>query len=648
MKKSIFLPFALKNLKANQKTIIPFVLSSSLMIALSFVMASLVANDFVQQRHITLPFVIGLGSFISFLFTTIFVFYANRFLLRQRNKEFALYSILGLERKHIRRILFWEILVLWLAINFLTIIGGYLLGKLSFLSLAYLMKDFSMGMEEYPFYIGFVLLALVYNTLLFLVLYGYNTLNLQATHPISLLKKIHKAEGEPKSRIYLTIFGFIFLIIGYSIALTTKGALESIFYFFLAAFLVIIASYFLFMSFSIVLLKRLKKRKSYYKTENFLSVSGMLYRMKSHAISLASISVLVATAIISLSASITIYQQIETSASRLLSRQYSVSYSMENNSENYATSKEKLYETIHKNLPLSAKLSNDYFEISSSVPAHYEDGKILSFSSNKSSFSEYLLFSTQEAYQGQLLTRPLEKNEILVARNNNDLPLASTLRIADKEYRVIPIENTLPSNIAISAYGIYFANEEVLQEILPYYTFDYKGAKQEPIIYISYNYDLQGISNQEYLEHMKGVYRVESLEEYRLGLYELNGGFVFLGIMITLLFFTGTILLMYYKQISEANEDREAYRIMRNIGLDYSMIHKSCKQKILFIFFLPLLVAILHSFVASRILYKMLLLFGVNTYFEYLPFLMIITSFFAILYYVLFKITSNIYYKTVA
>lgn len=312
----------------------------------------------------------------------------------------------------------------------------------------------------------------------------------------------------------------------------------------------------------------------------------------------------------------------------------------------YQEGKNTLQKIVKENLPSLGRIENDYFLLTAYTPSYLAGNRLLSLKESLKKFPVYLVLSSLDSYQGEE-KKNREKGEILLSRNDESLPFPETLWLAQKEYRVIPIDNSIPGNIATSAYGIYFSDEKELQSVIPYYSFPYKGDVAEPIIEVEYRYDLPGINEEGYLAHMKNIYHIDSQSAYRLSMYELNGGFVFLGAMITILFLVGTILVMYYKQISEAYEDRRTYHIMQNIGLDDEMIQKACNKQILFVFFLPLIVAILHSFVASRIVYKMLLLFGAKNYFDYLPSLSAVIILFAGIYYLLFKLTSRVYYHSI-
>ena len=283
--------FAIKNLKANRYIEVPFIIAAGIMLILFNIMASLMQNEYVLTRHKELPTFINMGIGVVFIFTFVFVVYANRFLIKRRNKEFALYGILGLEKKHIRKIILIEHIINYSLVAVIAISGGYVFGKLAFMGLNSLMKDTAVKIMDYPFSTQATAITLVYVLFLFVFVYLLNALSIKNASPVELLGREHRGEGEPKNRLVLLLIGLAFLVVGYYIALTINGILKSLLAFFIAVVLVIIATYILFITFSIFMLKIQKKNKNfYYKAKNFLSVSGMIYRMKSSAVGIASVN----------------------------------------------------------------------------------------------------------------------------------------------------------------------------------------------------------------------------------------------------------------------------------------------------------------------------------------------------------------------
>ena len=352
--------FAIKNLRAHRLVYLPFILSSGIMLMVFNIMASLSANTYVRERHASLPMIINIGIVIIGILTFIFFIYSTNFLNKRRNKEFALYGILGLEKRHIRKIIFLELLIAFVIIGVIGLIGGYIFGKLSFLALNKLMKDVAGGLMDYPFSIKAMVETIMLIALAFLTSLFATSLKIYNSTPVELLADQKSGEGEPKSRYILMVLGFVLLIAGYYIAIRTQGILKSLGYFFLASLIVMLATYILFMSFSVVYLKRQKEKKSYYKKERFLAISGLLYRIKSNAISLASISIMSVGVIIALAASLSIYDRIEYSARNVVPREYNLDSPVAIDENNIEEEKEKLRNIVQGTTAKGGKITNDF------------------------------------------------------------------------------------------------------------------------------------------------------------------------------------------------------------------------------------------------------------------------------------------------
>lgn len=323
---SILSKFALKNMKTNRVMLVPFILSSSIMLSLFYIMRSLVSNDYVIHRHKDLPMVINFGTLIVAIFTFMFIIYANRYLIKRRSKEFALYSILGLETRHIRKSIFIEEFITFLVIGILSLLEGHVFGKLSFLGLNKIMKDVNVKLMNYTFSYKSALYLFIFTAIIFIAVYIISCWNIRAVSPMQLLAQQKAGQKEPKSKFIISLLGVLLLAGGYYLALASDGTLNSLKNFFVAVVMVIGATYFLFVSFSIWILKLLKKRESYYKTKNFLSISGMLYRMKANGMGLASIAVMSTSVIVTIGSTMSIYSGIEGVVNSKLARDYSISY----------------------------------------------------------------------------------------------------------------------------------------------------------------------------------------------------------------------------------------------------------------------------------------------------------------------------------
>lgn len=647
--------FAFQNLKANRLLEVPFVLSAGIMLILFNIMASLINNNYVQTRHDSLPTVIAMGAIVVGIFTFIFVTYTTNFLLKKRNKEFALYAILGLEKKHIRKIISIEFFVLFSMIAVVGVVGGYIFGQLTFLGLNRLMHDVSGRLMDFPFSIIAMLLSLAIVAVLYMITVLRSSYRIYLSTPVQLLSKQHSGEGEPKSRWLISVIGLITLSAGYYIALTTKGSLSSLLNFFIAAILVMIATYLLYISFSIIVLKRQKKKKSYFKPTKFLGISGLIYRMKSNAVSLASISIMSVGIIITLSVTATIYSNIQSTAQNVLPRDYQINSKVAVDENNYKEVAKSLKEEVNKTVKDDKKIKDEYISYNMTTAILKKGNSFVEFTPYKNIEPRYIFVNNLDGYNAQTHNNiKLNDDEVLICANHKQLLGMKNLKIGDRTFKVKEIPNIAPSNYAAEVYVIIvkdFSTMKYMSSSLK--TANMKTQKREnSIINCNVNWNVSGISEKSYRCELSKIkkekeYSILSKSEYLDKIYEMNGGFLFLGIIIGLVFLTGTILIIYYKQISEGYEDREKYQIMKKIGLSDELIKKTSSSQIVWMFFAPLIVAVIHSTIASKIVYQLLGLFGVNSFIQYGKFFGIVIAVFFMVYFIIFKFTSRTYYKIV-
>lgn len=649
--------FALKNLKAHSLIYLPFVLSSGIMLMLFNIMASLANNGYVRTRHASLPMIINIGIVIIGLLTFIFLIYSTNFLTKRRNKEFALYAILGLEKKHIRKILTIESFFVFLAIAILGLVGGYIFGKVTFLALNKLMKDVSGRLMDSPFSSKAMIETLGLLFIAYLISLISTSYKIYTSSPVELLSRQKSGEGEPKSRYLLMILGFICLGIGYYIAIKTQGILKSLGLFFLASLIIMLATYLLFTSFSVIYLKNQKKKKSYYKKERFLAISGLLYRIKSNAISLASISIMSVGVIITISATLAIYNRIEYSTTNAVPREYNLDSNKAINQDNLEIEKKKLEEDVYKTVKDKNQIVNNFISYGLMTTAQVDGDKFTSFNKGDGRHIPYFILACDlDGYNKRVGKEyKLNDGEVLLTGNQKFMLKKDKIKIGDKTYRVKIVDNFLPSDIAVETYGLVVKDLAEMQYLAgELKLFDSKEKTyKNPEINLSANWDIKGIDKESYMKNLgsyaknKGL-NVEYRDQYLKEAYGLYGGFVFLGTVIALIFLISTILVSYYKQISEGYEDREKFQIMKKIGLDDKLIQKTQASQILYLFFAPLAFAILNSLVASKIVYQLLALFGVMQFMQYGRYFFMIIGVFILSYYIIFKIINRVYYKIVS
>ena len=658
MKWGMAFGFAKRNLHANRLLEIPFVLSIGIMFLLFNIMVSLLSNHYVLTRHADLPSVIQFGVVIVAIFTFIFVMYANGFLIKRRNKEFALYGILGLEKKHIRKILFIEYSVLFICALIIGIIGGYIFGKVTFIALNYLLKDTAGSLMDYPFSIKSCVSTAVLAFVLFVITLIRNNIKIYLATPVQLLGNQHKGEGEPKNRYLFLLLGFILLGAGYAIALTVQGILSSLVYFFSAALLVLFGTYLLYISFSIFILKlQRRNEKFYYKPTHFLSVSGLLYRMKANAVSLASVSILSTGVLITLSVTAAIYSTIQKTVDYVMPRDYSLSSDEIVTTENKDEIERVLYNAANQGLEVSNGLEDDYVSYGYETAANRVGDELTVLKSEQALKPYFMIVRDLASYNKRTHQQiELKDNEILMCTNQKNLLDLDQVKIGDITYTIHKVPNFIPSTYAVESYGIIAKDFTVMKkigEVLQMKNID-TGEYYTPNITANLNWNLKSnvVDKTKYFatqstyakEHS---FDFETREATIKKAYELNGGFLFLGVLIGIIFIVGTVLITYYKQINEGYEDRDKFQIMKKVGLPDQLIHQTSNSQVLWLFLAPLAVATLHSLVASKIVSQLLGLFAVNSYMEYAQMLFAVIGIFFIVYFVIFRLTSRAYYRIV-
>ena len=641
--------FALQNLKANKLLEIPFVLSSSVMLILFNITASLVNNNYVRIRHVVLPTLIKFGIVILAIFTFVFVQYAATFWLKRRSKEFALYGILGLEKKHVGKIISIEFLILFAIIWFAGIVGGYIFGQLCFLFLNFLMKDVSGRLMDYPFSISALINTTALVVVLYLIIIVGSVLRIYMSTPMELLQRTHKGEGEPKSRIIIMLTGFLLLAAGYGIALFVGGLLSSINYFFVAVLATIFATYLLYATFTVFMLKAQRNNKSFYKPKRFLSVSGLLYRMKGNAISLASISILSAGVIISLSTTIAIYSNYIKLGDSIMPREYKIEAGSENiSNEDMA---KRLQSLVESSVPDASMIKDEYTIFDMTTAAVKTGDTIAEYQRDSKADPIFVIASDLDGYNWRTHQNfKLDEGEILLGDNKNN-KIGDTLKIGDRDFKVRKIDSIFPYEYSgVEGYSIVVKDMATLEFL--------REALDGLDINCSVYWDVDGVDDKEYEDTLvklkdgiknqltgdgRSVYDVSSRSEMIHNQYEVNGGFLFLGVLIGIIFLTGTVLITYYKKISEGYEDREKYQIMKNLGLSDDLIKKTTDSQICLMFYGPLIVAAIHCIVASKIIFRLLGLFGVSDALLYMICLGDVLLIFALIYFVIFKLTSKVY-----
>lgn len=659
MNNRFFSSLALRNLKSNRQLYIPYLLSSTTIITMFFLMVSLLTNKFVQERSSSLPMMFSIGAAVIGIFSFIFILYTNSFLIKRRKKEIGLYGILGLEKKHVAKILFFETVFTSLLSIAAGLVAGVIFGRLVFMLLNYLLRLPVDIVYSTSLLSAGVTAALFFG--IFGITYLYNVSQFTFANPIKLLKGKQEGEKEPRGSVILFILSLIFLAWGYGISLTIPDPLSALSRFFFAVLLVIIGTYLLFVSGSIFILKAMKKNKRiYYQPGAFISISGMLYRMKQNAVGLANICILASMVIIAVSTTATMFIGAEETLENRYP--YENNLSLFGDPENVGAMNARFQEmqeqareeTEAAGLEVGAMESYRYLNMFGRLEGEEFRFEQSSPGSDLPVFMDVMPLEDFNEMSGN--SYELADDEALFYHSTGTYT-EDELSIGGQTYKLSAIDNEFSANMALTeSIALVLPDVSHLEGLKKAFEKQFPDNTFSTIdVKIGWNTNGSEEEKRVFGERMRekfGIGRVsatnyESRILQREEWFSINGGFLFLGIFLGLLFTIGTVLITYFKQVSEGFDDREKFQIMQKVGLDKEMIHESTRSQIVWMFLLPIVVATIHVIFAYPIVRKLLLIFGVTNDITWLLSFIGVVVAFAAVYWMIYRVTSRIYYSIV-
>lgn len=641
MNSKIYGKLAVTNLKNNRKSYIPYVLASAFSVMMYFIMDNLYRNRSLVEKGSPLAIMLSYADAVLLIFSIIFLFYINSFLIKRRKKELGIYNILGMGKGHLGKMLFLESIITTVASIIGGILAGILLSKLVYLIL---LKILHMGGKiEYRISLASIGMTTIFFGAIFILIFLYNLLQMKLSNPIELLRGGNTGEREPKTKWIMTIIGILCLAGGYSIALITKEPMAALGKFFIAVILVIIGTYALFMAGSIAFLKMLRNKKSYYyKTRHFTAVSGMIYRMKQNAVGLANICILSTMVLVLVSMTVSLYGGLN---DVIVTR---FPYEAQITSSGINQKEEGQIEEIIKNMTKANSNAADLVMIPLS-DYNQTEGKNVNLKEN-----EVLLYHRNH---NRNHNRSHKKSDTEALKNKKVIQLNSiSYKVVDELDRLaIAKADTTSfidgwyvvvkdSSIITSYLKDIYENSNIYDELKEYY-----GKIQ-----YSYSFNLNGSranraktekSIQKQLQKKFANCSIESRELSRESFYELYGGFLFIGIFLGIIFLMATTLIIYYKQISEGYDDRERYQIMQKVGMSKKEVRQSIRSQVLLVFFLPLIMAVIHLAFAFKIITKLLSVLNLTNVSLFFMYTVGTVAVFAVIYAIIYSITAKEYYK---
>ena len=659
---------AWQGITKNKRLYLPFLLTCVGMVMMTYILLSLASSPILQTflGGDTMPMILGMGSFVMAAFAVLFLFYTNSFLIRRRNREFGLYNILGMGKGNLAKVLAWETVIMAL----ISIAGGEVLGIAFGKLFELLLVNIVDGTVQMQFTVSVpatTMTAILYLAI-FALLFLRSLVTVCKTNAAALLRSEACGEKPPKANWVFGLAGFLILGAAYYIAVTIKQPLTALAVFFIAVLMVIVATYLIFISGSVVLCRALQKNKRYYYQKNhFISVSSMAYRMKRNGAGLASICILATMVLVMLSSTTCLYFGKEDALRTRYPSDLSVELRFAKDEggmdeANIAIARGMIEDVIKQDgLDVQGQFDirsawfsglltgNSFSRAEESTLMDYEravDLTVLPLEDYTRMTGEDLTLEPGEAYlccPRMAYTQPDIRIGELTYQLKGQLPSfggfgADSANITTTIYLIVP-----DFDAAVNALRTQNTRYPVV--VSWQYSFDSGSPDEAQIAFLR---DMMGTfaDNREGLVYAS--YTVESIAFNRGDFVGTYGSLFFLAILLSIVFLAAAVLILYYKQISEGYEDQARFEIMQRVGMTKTDIRKSINSQLLLVFFLPLLFAGLHLGFAFPFIHKLLMLFNLTNLKLLIGTTVITFAIYAVFYTLVYRITSNSYYSIVA
>ena len=657
---------ALSNLIKNRKLYYPYALATILAIAITYIFTSLTLNPHLDDLTGSDPIkmVLGMGLVIVALSSGIIVLYANSFVMKNRSKELGLYSVLGLEKPHLFSMIFKETVIMGFVTLLLGIGVGALFDKLIYAFLQRLIGE-STGLVS-TFQVMTIPIVLVIFACIFSWLVLVNGFRLLRLNPLQLTKDGLKGEKKGRFLVIQTLLGLGAMGYGYYLALSVQNPVIAIMSFFLAVLLVILGTYLLFNAGTTVVLQLLKKKKNYYyKPNNMISISNLVFRMKKNAVGLATIAILSSMVLVTLVGAASIYAGKKDYLASATPHDYSVA----GNKVDLTSTKKLMDDFLIK----TGEQANEKVAVSYLLFGikNQETNKLTVFTKNERKVvpkSIVLVFSQETFKQLTGKELNLSSNQIALYTKNKTLKTQKSLSIDGKNYQIHRqlgdfINKKVPNiyKIIVSDYSYLVVPDIKIFES------SMKGTSIAQATYVGVNVknpthdakknldlldQIAGEATKQLAGQTTGVPESYFSANSRYDAEGMVNGFVggtfFIGIFLSIIFMLGTVLVIYYKQISEGYEDRERFVILQKIGLDDLQVKQTIRKQVLTVFFLPLIFAFIHLAFAYHMISLIVRIIGVFNPDLMLVVTIIVCGVFFLAYVLVFALTSRSYRRIVS
>lgn len=661
------LKLAANNIKKGFKSFAPFLMASVTMFVMIFVTASIALSPSIHKLRggSSLSQIMSFALIVLSIFAVLILIYSYRFLQTQRSKEFGLYDILGFGKTRIVGVAFLELLLSYIITVIVGTICGIAFSKFLFLVFVNMIGGNYFNLVISP---GAIIILAILFFVFFLILMMIGVWIIWRSSSLDLLREESKGEKEPKSNLFFAIAAVILLGAGYYIALTVDNPISALLKFFIAVLLVIFGTYLFYISFTVWYLKLKKKRPSYYKPNNFITTSSMLYRMKANAVGLGNITILLSMTIVTVVVSLGVFLGTENMVKTFYTREAQV-FSVSPN--------ENREETIDR---IKSAADSKKIDIDNIANLYYvQDLQVDKTPCSKDKFitsnklgrsfdkdSYYATMTTIQSLQslGNKKIPSLKDNQVLLIdlskKNSSTINpkevtwYGQTYEVKENLKSVKDFPSSSTSTISSKNMMIVFANDQAFEKALANFNKAISGQQGfENLANTTILFDLKPVDEKRFTKAFKEEfknnkdltisYRSEALQDQRAEI----GGLVFVGFVLGISFILGAALIIYYKQLSEGAQDKRSFKILQEVGLSKEEVQKTIKSQVRMIFFLPLVITICHFAGAYLMIEKIIMLFDITDRSVILTISLVTIAILALIYYLIYKATSRVYYKIV-
>lgn len=664
--RNLYPRLAATNLKKNRRFYLPYLLACIVIVALFCIMLTLASDPYLgQMQHGgSVSQVLGFGVSIMALFSAIILFYTNSTFTKQRKREFAIYNILGMEKRHISYVLFWESLYTAAMALFFGLVAAGVFSKLLQLVLMRLIGgEATFGLNIRLMSIG---CTVVFFGALFLLLLLNTIRIIHLSNPVQLLRAGSEGEREPRSKWILALLGAVCLAAGYIISLRASAALYAIQYFFPAVILVIIGTYLTFIALSVVVLKALRKnRRYYYKTSHFATVSGLIYRMSRNAAGLASICILSTMVLVTVSTTVSLYKGVDAYAAVQWPQDVKITL-MTDTRTNTVPDVAPVLRVVDDTMTRAGLTQSNVHGYRTVMFSTLRSGDALDQFTGSGVYAYTVMVLDTEGYAdltGEQVT--LAPGEALAWTDGK--PFGDTLTLGGRAFRLRQLDSfPLDSGSSIMGLHTLYLVVPDLDSVLELraqqnaYASEHGGTRS--MLNYTYQFDLSGTDDEQLdaLHALLGDPAFESAAEAANVNYTTDmradgyptlrstyGGFLFLGFFLGFVFLFATVLIIYYKQVSEGYDDRGRFRIMQQVGMTPKEVKATIRTQVLLMFFLPLVTAAIHIAFAFPLIKQIVFAFGLQNVHLFLLCTLGTFGVFALLYTFVYLLTARTYYRIV-